>query len=758
MLRERMIDERKDQLAAIRHDEGLAELLRIHLTEPDSRRAPAEAARPDRIPALLGPYRDLATIRHDFPVLLSEASADAPLVPLARLVDEVLPDTDLPDADVLRKELFRLEAAIRQLHAEDPSRRLSELLPLASERLASESDHPERTRAGLGKASAALTLDGRLLDCERDATRTMFEHAWGQLQIERARREGVVLDELIARLSEVLEAERARSPKSSSPEALEAALAGEHSGGIDFDSLSNILRSTRYGRVRVMPVKRAKRLRMTRKVLEAERALLDAAADNGTRRGRSRRRASICESCAEARARVAAELERRVALFRAMRVARLELENRYHEARHDAFFATFGPAQFTPEEYRALPPLLVVLDAASLDASERAALIDLLGSDTPVKVLLEVSELPIADSDDAPPGTFIEWTRRIASMTMAAGDAFVLQTAASHLPQLGADIVAGLRADGPALFCVYSGPPARVPGVSRYLHCASAVESRAFPSFVFNPAGGSDWATRFRLSGSPQPESTWPTQGLDFETPEGAPCAETLAFTAVDFLLLDPRFAQHFVLVPRARWHANMVPVADYLALPAEHRFDKVPFVYLLDAEDRLHRVVVRRALLAFARKCAAHWRSLQELAGFHNSHAQRALERERARLAEEAARAIPAAPADTGAESTPAESATLEAVSVEVAPAPAPAVEAGKAWIDTEMCSSCDDCIRRNPAMFGYNDAKQAYIKDINAGSYRELVEAAENCPVCVIHPGLPRDASEPGVEELRQRAALFD
>ena len=58
---------------------------------------------------------------------------------------------------------------------------------------------------------------------------------------------------------------------------------------------------------------------------------------------------------------------------------------------------------------------------------------------------------------------------------------------------------------------------------------------------------------------------------------------------------------------------------------------------------------------------------------------------------------------------------------------------------------------------MFAYNENKQAYIKDIKAGSYRELVEAAESCQVAIIHPGKPRDPNEPGLEELLERAKPF-
>jgi hypothetical protein len=58
---------------------------------------------------------------------------------------------------------------------------------------------------------------------------------------------------------------------------------------------------------------------------------------------------------------------------------------------------------------------------------------------------------------------------------------------------------------------------------------------------------------------------------------------------------------------------------------------------------------------------------------------------------------------------------------------------------------------------MFAYNDNKQAYIADVRAGTYRQLVEAAEACQVAIIHPGKPLDPSEPGLDELLERAKPF-
>jgi hypothetical protein len=58
---------------------------------------------------------------------------------------------------------------------------------------------------------------------------------------------------------------------------------------------------------------------------------------------------------------------------------------------------------------------------------------------------------------------------------------------------------------------------------------------------------------------------------------------------------------------------------------------------------------------------------------------------------------------------------------------------------------------------MFVYDENKQAFIADRKAGSYRELVEAAESCQVSIIHPGKPLDPNESGLAELLERAKPF-
>ena len=78
--------------------------------------------------------------------------------------------------------------------------------------------------------------------------------------------------------------------------------------------------------------------------------------------------------------------------------------------------------------------------------------------------------------------------------------------------------------------------------------------------------------------------------------------------------------------------------------------------------------------------------------------------------------------------------------------------------WIDTPQCTSCDECVNLNSKIFAYNADKKAYIKDPDAGPYKDLVKAAERCTAQVIHPGLPRERGAKDIENLVKRAQKFN
>jgi pyruvate-ferredoxin/flavodoxin oxidoreductase len=78
--------------------------------------------------------------------------------------------------------------------------------------------------------------------------------------------------------------------------------------------------------------------------------------------------------------------------------------------------------------------------------------------------------------------------------------------------------------------------------------------------------------------------------------------------------------------------------------------------------------------------------------------------------------------------------------------------------WIDSARCTTCNECTGINKKMFAYNADKQAYIKDASAGTFQQLVRAAERCPVSIIHPGTPLDPKEKDLDKWIARAAKFN
>jgi pyruvate-ferredoxin/flavodoxin oxidoreductase len=77
--------------------------------------------------------------------------------------------------------------------------------------------------------------------------------------------------------------------------------------------------------------------------------------------------------------------------------------------------------------------------------------------------------------------------------------------------------------------------------------------------------------------------------------------------------------------------------------------------------------------------------------------------------------------------------------------------------YIESERCTTCNECTNVNKKMFAYNADKQAYIKDAKSGTFAQLVQAAEKCPVSAIHPGTPLNPKEKDLEKWLERARAF-
>jgi hypothetical protein len=714
---------------------------------------------PELRPALLARYRDLTALRYDFPLVLMRDGRDKAYVQcLSGVVDGVIHEIAKDDdGERLTKHLLRLEREIRVLAAAGAAGPLSQLWDTAAGRLAANAD--DLLKDSLKRARAALKCDGEVADCDRELPVRLLTHAWRVVQDARALEAGEEIARLKRRLADILEADRVRSTAGRSAASLKASVGAVHAQIFDFEAMSRVLAKGASGPS--LADSRRRRIDMLLSVLGSQR-LLPIPGESESR-GRNERAYSFAfDSCASALTAYRQRLPLAVELAKAIAIAKLEIAGEYKEGKHDALFGGGAEGALAQEEMSRFPDYLICVSARKLKGAEGDKLMEMLSAGLPVKILVQTDELTDEPSisGDAHLG-FGTRAKQLATMAIGLSEVYVLQSSASNLFQYREHLFKGMAYRGPALFSIYSGASSNPAALPAYLDSAAAMEARAFPAYTYNPSAGPNLAARFSLDGNIQAELDWPVQAFDYEDERNQRVVDRLAFTPIDFLCCDPRYAKHFARVPRAKWNASMVPVADYLAREATVLPEKVPCVLMVDRDDMLQKAIADDALLRAVQRCREHWHSLQELGGIHNSHAEQLLARERKVWEEHEQRDAASRTPQPRPETHPAEAgAATTTVPVAAVAVSAEAEEnrsSDEAYIETPRCTTCNECTQINSKMFAYDENKQARIVDVAAGTYRQLVEAAESCQVAIIHPGKPRDPNESGLDELIKRAEPF-
>ena len=711
-------------------------------------------ARTDLRPALLAGYRDLTALRYDFPlVLVSKGGSGQSVQSLSALFDGALKEIAANgDGERIRKHAGRLEREIRKLIAEGETGTLSKLCDAAAARIGAKND--ELLAKSVKNLRAALKSDGEVIDCDKAMPFRLFQHAWQALQDQKAQKFRAEINKLVMKLSDILSAEFGHSKEGMSAERLQASIGAAHRDTFDFAAMSRMLTEAS---VNVpMPESRRQRVRGLLAALRTQR-FFPPATESDKWIGVAEPYSFKFATCTEAVAAYRERLPKMTELAKAMAIAKLETDGDYSEARHDAFFAEFGDNGLDADDIAVFPDYLICLRAADFRAAESDLILRAFVAGMPAKLVVQTDDLleqsPIRD-DYLIAGLR---SRQLAGTAIGFGASYVLQSSSSNLFQLREQVLRGLAYRGPALFSVFSG--ASGSSIPPYLTAAAAAESRAFPAFTYDPSTGADWASRFSLYANSQVDLDWPLQRLEYEDEQHQLVSETVAFTLVDFAATDPRCAKYFAKVPRAKWTADLLPVSEFLTRERKDLTEKVPCLLMVDRDNRLQKVIVNDTLVREARRCVEAWRSLQELGGVHNSHAARLLEQERKILTEQAQAAAAAAiPQANAAVAAPAAApAAQAAAAAPAATEAAPERSSDEPYIETARCTSCNECTQINDKMFGYDANKQASIINPDAGTYRQLVEAAENCQISIIHPGKPRNPNEPGLDELMKRAEPF-
>lgn len=819
----------REQMFTLRH---------FHLGEPTARDK-LDPVPADLLPALLEPFRDTSKLRYDYPLFLfppGEGDGDQDVddleQPLAEWfadrVAELAPEAD--SARILKDHLhwleYHLRETLRQREGPAPARQVLRGAGLDLQRhLGLDAADRDRLQADLDRLQSAAG-EGQIMGYGRYPALHLLIHAVRSRVIPRLARFQTRVDESIRGLQSLLAVEWGKSDESIEPRQARDSVGP---GGERFDpALLSAVMDHSKGTQKMAPERRA-RIERALAVLgdwQPDPVLvrfvhLGKVVGHWLSESYDIEEMTDPDPCAKATELFDTEAAKLAGVFAAVRIAQLEIGGIYDAAIHDPWFDNFNWEAFFHDELLLVPCIIALDDADRVASRGLHSFSRLLSSGRPVQILIRIlaHNNPGALPDENP---FQAYRTELGYLGISHRQAVVTQSSAARHRHLLRCFLAALDATHTSLNLITTGmrPEGEAVRLNAWLVAGAGIESRAHPFFRINPAAGDFAATRMDFSENPEPTRDWPVHPFRYRDDNGILVETELAFTFADYALLIERLWDHFRIIPPGCDSTALVPVADYLALSPDEANRLLPFVWAVDANGQLHRLVVSRELILACRDRLNFWHTLQELAGVRNPYVERAIEGTQAAEREQAAAERERLKAEHAAEvARVREAAAGEAMQrladtllgldwthaaggfaplARLAPAPAagpvtmpasghaepsdgpPDIEparpaaapmpaqaqnatdtaAGLAgpWIDTPLCTSCNDCTNLNPRLFLYNEDKQAVLGDLGAGTFAQLVEAAELCPARCIHPGRPWNPEEPELDALTERAAAFN
>jgi ferredoxin len=561
-------------------------------------------------------------------------------------------------------------------------------------------------------------------------------------------------------LSELIAADDAHAPEAAGPSPVAAALGGQATAYLDAERLAQTLRAPVEGARRMSPERRA---RIERAIATLEDALQSTAAGpafrlfhppelpaNGVERWGGWSEPSL-EPFHDGMMFCQRQLDWFAAPLRALRLARLEAVSAYDASIHDEALRRLDWESASEQELAAVAPVVIVETTEGLAKTSLTGFSRALRSGMPLQLLIIRSGFGLGELGEAgiEPGY----------LAMVHRESFVVQGTMTRPAELSDLLGAMANSLRPAVAVVATPEPDTDP-VEAWQELFLLDRAHAAPSYRYDPERGETWAERFEM------------------LPEEDPAAgesETALITAAHAAALSRPMLDHFRVLPPSAFDNEQVELGAYLADYRDRPPLGIPFLWVLSPDGERQRAICTRELAALCRDRLRSWRAARALASPPATQPQAAAAaQDSAQARAEGARqallrlvstltgqdagiaaavAIPtaaSAPPSTPAAPAPAAAAPTEA-------APPPAEEAVAPYIESYLCTSCNDCRKINPRMFGYDANQQAYIADPAAGTFAELVKAAEGCPAKCIHPGTPSPGDKTVTADLLARAAKF-
>jgi hypothetical protein len=252
------------------------------------------------------------------------------------------------------------------------------------------------------------------------------------------------------------------------------------------------------------------------------------------------------DPCAAAFAHVHSQLHAMEATLRALRIARLELDDAYDPPVHDSILHRFRWEAAHPDEIAAQSPVIVALTAAQAANSPLNSLSRLLRSGCPVHILVTQPSLVPDDLKATAPD--------LAQLAIAHRDAYVLQSSLACRDHLQPALDEMAQVLTPALAVIAT------PSAGGWAESVILPLAKAWPLFVFNPARSRQWRDCLQLHR-----------------------VESNSWTAAHAAALNPTLAHHFRILPDIPGDHDPIELDQYLAQFQDRAPLAVPYLTMTD-------------------------------------------------------------------------------------------------------------------------------------------------------------------------------
>lgn len=473
--------------------------------------------------------------------------------------------------------------------------------------------------------------------------------------------------------------------------------------------------------------------------------------------------------------------------FKAVRMAELEIAGKYDQQESQHCLKYFDWHQFSEEEYLLCPPVVIIGgDEAMCDIGLQNLSRSIM-SGMPLKILILDTQADTSNFSRQLSAMMpyakecadkTQYRKEMSLISMAHRTTYTLQSSIAHPNHLIEGYIDGLNYRGPAIFNIYAVCQSEhgVADDAANMQSKLAVDARAYPLITYDPRKEGTLEAKICLKGNPDLDQDWTTYELKFVDEYAIEDTMTVPLTFADWAMTEGRFQQHFKFIAPSQWQDNMMPLHEFIDLDADEMAENTAYIYAVHPNtNTLARVAIDPEIVHATIERRDFWRTLKGLAGVDKIaiDADAISAQAKAEMSfsiasnlmnmvgdsagdvsalSAALTAIVPAPTNT----TPQQSITPKVMEN---PAQVDAATGGHepVWIETPDCTTCDECVNINPKIFQYNDDKKAVIIDPTAGTFEEIVKAAEKCTAVIIHPGTPWNPHEKNLQKLIKRAEKF-